>query len=462
MASSERAVRAVDAADAGVPPERSATTTKRAGSVSGERIALSIALVLPWWLPVLATTVPTFYKEWLFALALGVRRLDREVDHATGRPRRAAEPVRPGRVGSHRSAVAAGDRPRWRLAARGVDDLLRWLPHLRDRARPAPARTRRRRPRLDRQVPARRRARVVLARRSAARGSRRRRRRPAAHRTPAVRERRAGQSLLRPALARLRRRRVPSCARRARPEDRPRTRRRHAGVLDDQRLAHGVALCGRPRWRRRPGLAALARAAGPPAGNGAGSARADVCGRRDSDRRVGSAGVVRLTSAEQRTSAGDSTQSDAQRVWFWRVGAQAALDHPLLGVGVGRLPGEGLALAARAADVPTNAADAQAHNIFVQLAAECGIPLALAALGALAVWLRRAWRVARRPEPIAVVALTLPILVHANLEHPLGYLYFLGLLGLLFGFVAAAAEGAGCFGRPPSCLRTRFASPPSR
>jgi len=143
-----------------------------------------------------------------------------------------------------------------------------------------------------------------------------------------------------------------------------------------------------------------------------------------------------LTSAEDRTSTGEATQSDAHRLWYWRVAAEAARDHPLFGVGVGRFAGEGLALAMRSESVVPNAADAQAHNVFLQLAAECGIPLALAALVALAVWLGRAWRASgHRPETVAVVALALPILVHANLEHPLGYLYFLGLLGLLVGHV---------------------------
>ncbi|HEY2559732.1 MAG TPA: Wzy polymerase domain-containing protein [Caldimonas sp.] len=143
-----------------------------------------------------------------------------------------------------------------------------------------------------------------------------------------------------------------------------------------------------------------------------------------------------LTSAEQRVAGGESAESNAQRLWFWHVGLSAAVDHPLLGVGAGRFAGEGLASAMRVSSAPRAAADAQAHNAFVQLAAECGIPLALAAIVALLVWLARAWRGASRwPETFAAIALALPILIHANLEHPLGYLYFLGLLGLLVGHV---------------------------
>jgi O-antigen ligase/polysaccharide polymerase Wzy-like membrane protein len=114
----------------------------------------------------------------------------------------------------------------------------------------------------------------------------------------------------------------------------------------------------------------------------------------------------------------------------------------------------------RSGSVVPNAADAQAHNVFLQLAAECGIPLALAALVALAVWLGRAWNAsAHRPETVAVVALALPIVVHANLEHPLGYLYFLGLLGVLIGHVRAdpVAATAAPTTKPPGDAM-RFAS----
>ncbi len=149
-----------------------------------------------------------------------------------------------------------------------------------------------------------------------------------------------------------------------------------------------------------------------------------------------------ITSAEQRLASSESEDSTSQRLWFWRVGLGAAVDHPLLGAGAGRFPGEGLDLAMRSLAVPRAAADAQAHNLFVQLAAECGIPLALAVAVALVVWLTRAWRsAASGVDTLAVIAMAVPILIHANLEHPLGYLYFLGLLGLLFGQVGGDPVG---------------------
>jgi hypothetical protein len=110
------------------------------------------------------------------------------------------------------------------------------------------------------------------------------------------------------------------------------------------------------------------------------------------------------------------------------------LDHPLTGVGAGRFPGHGRELALREPDSPTLAADAQAHNFFLQLAAELGAPLALVVLGCTGLWLFNAWRASRFDVgAAAALAMCSVVLVHANLEHPLGSLTFLGVLGLLAG-----------------------------
>ncbi len=154
---------------------------------------------------------------------------------------------------------------------------------------------------------------------------------------------------------------------------------------------------------------------------------------------VSASGVLEafaITSAEQRISSGDSADSNRQRLWFWRVGLDAVHQHPLLGVGAGRFAGHALELATQVPESPPAGADTQAHNVFLQIAAELGAPVALLVAACLALWLAAAWRRARRhPEILGAFALMAPILVHANLEHPLAYLYFLGTLGLLIGLV---------------------------
>ena len=152
---------------------------------------------------------------------------------------------------------------------------------------------------------------------------------------------------------------------------------------------------------------------------------------------------IGLLSAEQRVADGNSEESTSQRLWFARVGLSAVVSHPLLGAGVGHFPGEGLELAMRVADPPNVAADAQAHNLFVQLAAECGLPLALVVLICFLLWLVKAWRgQSDNVHTVGAIGMAMPILIHANLEHPLGFLYFLGLLGLLVGQVQVAPRVA--------------------
>lgn len=166
-----------------------------------------------------------------------------------------------------------------------------------------------------------------------------------------------------------------------------------------------------------------------------------------------------ITSAEQRTTSGTAAESTQQRLWLWRAGADAALQHPWLGVGAGRLPGHALDLAMRVSDSPRLVADAQAHNVFVQLAAEFGIPLALLVAFCAVRWLAGAWREASvEPTTLGAIAMAVPILIHANLEHPLGYLYFLGLLGLLAGHIPDAPVAASAPARRESPNLVRFAS----
>jgi O-antigen ligase len=439
MDSSEAATPAVEAAAAGGPAHGS-PLTGRAASVSGERIALAVALVAPWWLPWLAVTVPTFYKEWLFALALGFAGLIAKPPASSG-PREPRNPF----VLASLAAVAilllqimVFDGV-WRRAT-----LMIFCAALFAFA-------------------------IVLGRTMRERSDA-----SLAWIAKCVLVAALGSCLL--AAAQLAVPGLPGvlplsgsrlygnvaqanhfcdllwlgCVAAAFLSARGVLSVRTAVVLAVTMLVFSTTSGSRMAWLYAAGLGGLgaigwSRTREPQARRVAGALMALAVVHVVVVAAVaasGSLAALGLTPAEQRIRVGESAQSDTQRVWFWRVGAEAALDHPLLGVGPGRFPGEGLALAMRIVEVPPAVADAQAHNVFVQLAAECGIPLALAALVALAVWLTRAWReAARRPEAIVAVAMALPILVHANLEHPLGYLYFLGLLGLLVGHVGGNLTG---------------------
>jgi O-antigen ligase len=454
MVSSEDAVGGLRSAD----PEawvRGSAPTRRVSSASGEWIALAIALIVPWWLPLLPTTAPTFYKEWLFALALAFAGL-------------VAKSVTP-REGSRErmdpfllTAIAAiavllvqvvfFDGVWRRAVLTGFAVVSFVFAILLGRAM---------RERGDESLAGIAKCLLVAALGSCLF---------------------AAAQLLLPGL----------------PGVLPRSPRLYANVgqanhfcdllwlgsvataflyarrtlgakpalaLVIVMLAFSTTSGSRMAWLYTASLGALGalaawRISGPFGRRFGGALMALAVVYAVVATVIAATGILSelgLTSAEARTSGGESVESDTHRLWYWRVAAEAARDHPLVGVGVGRFAGEGLALAMRGAEVVPNAADVQAHNVFLQLAAECGIPLALAALVALVVWLARAWRAsAQRPETIAVLALALPILVHANLEHPLGYLYFLGLLGLLIGHVGGdrvAAESAARRKIPADALR---------
>ena len=167
---------------------------------------------------------------------------------------------------------------------------------------------------------------------------------------------------------------------------------------------------------------------------------------------------MRITTAEQRSDGGDSAESNRQRLWFWRSGLATANEHPWLGVGVGRLAGAARERALATPDAPAHGADAHAHNVFVQIAAELGIPAGLAVLAGVVAWLALAWR--SRPmaaSTLAAIAMACVMLVHANLEHPFGYLYVLALFGAIAGQIPMPANRSIALrlgvSRPPQATR---------
>ena len=150
---------------------------------------------------------------------------------------------------------------------------------------------------------------------------------------------------------------------------------------------------------------------------------------------------LRITAAEQRIGTESADESTSQRLWFWRSGLATAAEHPVLGVGIGRLAGSAREHVVAAADAPPRGADAHAHNLLVQVAAEMGFPAALVLLGAIVAWGVLAWRHRRvSASNVAGLAMAGVMLIHANLEHPFGYLYVLALFGAVVGQVAWHSE----------------------
>lgn len=439
MDSSEASVPGIEAA---VAPAPERALTQPVADVLRDWVALAVALVVPWWLPWLAIAMPTFYKEWLFALALGFAGL---IAKPFASPAGSREPPNPLALAALAAVpvlllqIAFFDGV-WRRATLMILCAAFFVFAI--------AMSRRLRERSELSLVWIAKCLLVAALGSCLLAAAQ----LLAPGLPFVLPRTGPRLYANVAQANhfcdlLWLGSVAAVFLRARGALGTKTALALVVVLQvfattsGSRMAWiyglGLGLLGAACWLRTRAIEARRLAGGLMA---LVLVAAVVTGA------VAASGVLEafgLTSAEQRASGQASVESNAQRLWFWRVGLGAAVDHPLLGVGAGRFAGEGLALAMQSADAPHAAADVQAHNIFIQLAAECGIPVALAALLGLVVWLTRAWRDSTRGgDNVAVIAMALPILVHANLEHPLGYLYFLGLLGLLVGQVRAEPSAA--------------------
>lgn len=152
---------------------------------------------------------------------------------------------------------------------------------------------------------------------------------------------------------------------------------------------------------------------------------------------AGVANLFGLVSGGSRLSETGSDSSDNKRLWYAKVAVDAARQEPLLGVGAGRYGGHGFAMSIADAASPDKGATTNAHNLTLQLAAELGLPAAIAVTLALGVWLAGAlWRARRNPEALFAAACGCVLLTHAMLEYPFWYAYFLGLFGLIAGLQA--------------------------
>ncbi|MEW6165273.1 MAG: Wzy polymerase domain-containing protein [Pseudomonadota bacterium] len=121
------------------------------------------------------------------------------------------------------------------------------------------------------------------------------------------------------------------------------------------------------------------------------------------------------------------------RLALTRTAWSAFLEAPLLGQSAGSFPWASFSVAAQATDGKAYQVMEHAHNLVLNLLVEFGAPATLAILGLLLVWgirfLRQPWSL-----PQAWCASILGIgLIHAMLEYPYWYAYFLGPTALLLG-----------------------------
>ncbi len=142
-----------------------------------------------------------------------------------------------------------------------------------------------------------------------------------------------------------------------------------------------------------------------------------------------------LNPAEGRLSAIDGARIDA-----WKAFIGAALQSPWVGYGISDSAYAYFAMAESHPDWYIGQRFGHAHNALIDLCLWVGIPLALVLTFVSAIWLCKRLMDLRRDAtgffPLAIVA---TLLVHAMLELPHHFLYFLFPLGIALGWLCALA-----------------------
>ena len=149
-------------------------------------------------------------------------------------------------------------------------------------------------------------------------------------------------------------------------------------------------------------------------------------------RSSGPQATLPVTSVFDRLSA--KVSSGEARFDIWRDTITIIRDHPIIGNGVGNYSWRMVEAAAVAPEGALTYPGAEhAHNMFLQLAADFGMPLLVIVVLLLAGWLvrlKRNWGEFSNQWGVDVIVL---LLVHSQLEYPLWNAEYLGLCALVMG-----------------------------
>ncbi|WP_262381681.1 PglL family O-oligosaccharyltransferase [Acinetobacter guerrae] len=141
-----------------------------------------------------------------------------------------------------------------------------------------------------------------------------------------------------------------------------------------------------------------------------------------------SLGVTDTTDAFTRASSG------YLRIPMWHQMLLAIKEQPLWGYGWNQVSVAQLSVYL---DYPTTEWTEHSHNILLDLLIWNGIPLGLIIIGFFIWWLYRLSQLATSVEAFIALSMVAAVLVHAMLEYPLDYAFFLLPVGFLLGLVQA-------------------------
>lgn len=153
-------------------------------------------------------------------------------------------------------------------------------------------------------------------------------------------------------------------------------------------------------------------------------------------------------------SIGDQMQVGI-RIPFWRSMVDALGREPLWGYGWQQV---GIAQQRVALDHPSvGAMFDHSHNLLLDLLLWNGVPIGGAIVAALAWWFIRHIRACRDARVVWLLAAVGGVFVHAMLEFPLEYAYFLIPVGLAMGAIDTLSPAAGLSLRVPRWAMLTFA-----
>lgn len=148
-------------------------------------------------------------------------------------------------------------------------------------------------------------------------------------------------------------------------------------------------------------------------------------------------------SAEARLATIDGARIDA-----WRAFGAAILERPWFGYGLTDGGFAYVAVAHLHPELFIGQRFAHAHNVLIDVTLWFGVPLALLLMGVLGVWLgKRLKALPGEPGNVFAMALLGALSVHAMLELPHQFLYFVAPAALFTGWLMGPGEGASLPGR---------------
>jgi len=128
------------------------------------------------------------------------------------------------------------------------------------------------------------------------------------------------------------------------------------------------------------------------------------------------------------------------RVQLARLGALGIGDAPLLGNGIGSYPGLALVHAGDVAPTDNPGPAEHAHNLFIDLGAELGLPAVVLVLLCSGAWLRSLPKRGSGREAAWAAGVFAIFGLHSMVEYPLWHSYFLGLLAMIAGAFGGSRE----------------------